>query len=396
MTNRNRFRVQDVIADRELADSIQNSISTAISCRFVHLPTKRSVSHVFTRSLNASIRDIDNHPRGVLLRRLLQFGPHSPIGTEKFWDKGKERLSDPECVQCVNFIFFHLVNRFKGELAELLALKPCIQLLSELREEGKLSTDIQLFWGETIEEPRRIHNSAETASIRYKGYAKGADGLMLVLPTGQLTPSIQPAICGVLEIKSMPVSVTRISRQISKHIKRLEGGVRLNGVPMDTQKLSEKSIYRVIVIPSQWKLSRKWKWIDNNDTREMDYYERIIPPRPTRIEEISPRFWKITLSWSREALEEVAYEMTFRYMAEIGMHIFKKHGKMSQWEMAHPDQAGFNAIKEALYYLMLREITIFQSHRTKKLYNIYSYGYPVGVDAKHMLRPEDLDTMQMV
>jgi hypothetical protein len=54
-----------------------------------------------------------------------------------------------------------------------------------------------------------------------------------------------------------------------------------------------------------------------------------------------------------------------------------------------PDEAGCNAIKMMLYYVPLRPIKPRQARLAVKLYNIYSFGYPLGVGSKSMLWPED-------
>jgi hypothetical protein len=42
-----------------------------------------------------------------------------------------------------------------------------------------------------------------------------------------------------------------------------------------------------------------------------------------------------------------------------------------------------------LYYLPLRYLSERQTCLAVKLYNIYSFGYPLGIDSKEMLWPED-------
>ena len=61
-----------------------------------------------------------------------------------------------------------------------------------------------------------------------------------------------------------------------------------------------------------------------------------------------------------------------------------------EWEDMTPDEAGRNAIKMMLYYIPLRPISKNYVRLATKLYNIYSFGYPLGVDNTQMLWPEDL------
>lgn len=54
-----------------------------------------------------------------------------------------------------------------------------------------------------------------------------------------------------------------------------------------------------------------------------------------------------------------------------------------------PEEAGYNAIKMMLYYILLRYISPRQQHLAIKLYNVYCFNYPLGVDSKEMLWPQD-------
>jgi hypothetical protein len=54
-----------------------------------------------------------------------------------------------------------------------------------------------------------------------------------------------------------------------------------------------------------------------------------------------------------------------------------------------PDEAGYNAIKIMLYYIPLRYISKRQERLAIRLYNVYCFGYPLAVDSKEMLWPED-------
>jgi len=124
------------IANRPLAAAVHKSLALAIKCPFVRLVSDKTVWDVFERSLNAAIRDIVEHPRGKLFRRLIKYGPHNPDYPESLVSDNETTLSDPECASAVQFIFSYMVNRFKGELAELLAIEPCIELFDLLRQEG--------------------------------------------------------------------------------------------------------------------------------------------------------------------------------------------------------------------------------------------------------------------
>ena len=100
-------------------------------------------------------------------------------------------------------------------------------------------------------------------------------------------------------------------------------------------------------------------------------------PNPTGDNE-----WCITLRWSAEALAEAAYEMTFWYMEKVGEVIYSK-SVPEGWEEMSPSEAGRNAVKNMLYYAILRCRSIREEQRAIALYNSYGYGYALGMNYKN-------------
>jgi len=387
-------RIAAIISNPVLVCAIVRSISAAVSSTFVHLPSGTNVWDVFKWSLDAAIRDIQSHPRGRLFRRLIQFGPLNPDAPETAGSTGEGVLSDPECGSCIDFIFSHMVNRFKGELAELLALEPCIQLVQQLIRQQVLPINVQLFWSDTVQETRHIRETGQPQNRHWGSFGKGADGLLInPLSDRDGVSQFGLELCGVIEVKSMRRSLERIRQQVQSHIARLEGGVRLEGRIWPAPAIDANGIVAIMVFPSIWKLSRTWRWSDSTGPRLMVLYEQNIPPLASNIELLDRGLWKITLAWSQEALEQAAYEMTFWYMSQVGRHVYTDNTLPSEWKGMTPASAGCNAIKMMLYYMMLRYITKRQERRATKLYNIYCFGYPLGVDAEEMLWPEDLVPM---
>ena len=76
--------------------------------------------------------------------------------------------------------------------------------------------------------------------------------------------------------------------------------------------------------------------------------EPCVPPVRTRVDQIGPVVWRVTLAWSQEALEQAAYEMTYGYMAEVGKAVFTGKKMPKGWEKLTPEKAGYNAIKMML------------------------------------------------
>ncbi|GAG95968.1 unnamed protein product, partial [marine sediment metagenome] len=138
-----------------------------------------------------------------------------------------------------------------------------------------------------------------------------------------------------------------------------------------------------------WKLSREWRSVENDNGRTIMLPDPSEPPVRTRVEELEPNVWKITLPWSQEALNQAAYEMTFWYMSQVGRHVYTEKNMPKGWEYMMPEEAGYNAIKMMLYYIPLRYVSKRQERLAVRLYNVYCFGYPLGVDSKEMLWPED-------
>jgi len=97
-----------------------------------------------------------------------------------------------------------MVNRFKGELAELLALEPCIRLIRELQEGRNLFPVADSYWGDMIQERRKL--TIGEFNSRWGSFTKGADGLIVKRERKQSTINI----LGVVEVKSMPVSMNKL------------------------------------------------------------------------------------------------------------------------------------------------------------------------------------------
>ena len=235
------------------------------------------------------------------------------------------------------------------------------------------------------------------------GPVKGADGLLVEHIRGPVPGSVEKVkIHGIVEIKSMKVSKRKISEQIDRHARRLSGGLELlkNKFPGEKVEIAKPGLIKIMIVPSNWKLSREFHFEDDQDgTRTMVFPEPGLPTINNakinnKIEELEPGFFRITLAWSKEALEQAGYEMTYGYMAEVGEHVYSNPAKdlPEAWKEMSPAEAGYNAIKQMLYYMPLRGR--FLSKRKTglaiRLYNVYSFGYPLGIDSKKMLWPEDI------
>jgi hypothetical protein len=276
-----------------------------------------------------------------------------------------------------------MVNRFKGDLAELLAIAPCLELIETLKKKDHLPSKLEVYFGETIQERLRV----QSGSIkRWGSFAKGADGLIVEHSDSGGKPL---NVLGVIEVKSMMLPPDRIWSQIEQHLGRMRGGLMLNNDLWDPNQIALTHPLRLAVVPSRWKLSREWRREESEISWKLIVPEHVEPPVSTYTEKVGNRHWRIVLNWSQEALEQAAYEMTFWYMSQVGKVIYEKRPLPTNWEGMTPEEAGYNSIKMMLYYVILRYITPRQGQHAIKLYNAYCFGYPFAADANDMLWPED-------
>jgi hypothetical protein len=379
--------ISSIISNYHLAKALFNSISLGISSDRVSLLSKESVKEVFNNSLNAAIRDIENHPRGQLFQRLIEYGPLTPDEDHLSANKQNTVLSDEECASTVNFIFSFIINRFKGELAELLSIQPCYELFEELKNQKGIAQDAFICFGDYIREYKKSKNDTTNSSLVL---AKGADGLIAEKSNNSKSLTVR----AIIEIKSMYVPTRKLLAQISKHISRLKWGLVLGEEKFTPQELNidKKNTLQIMITPSSWKVNRNFTWEEKDGVRRMIFPEPDFPKEKTTINKIDSNTYEIKLNWSQESLEQAAFEMTFWYMSQVGKKVFDNKPLPKNWEGMTTEEAGYNSIKEKLYYIMLRPLTGMQDRRAIKLYNVYSFGYPLGVDSKEMLWPEDIRT----
>jgi hypothetical protein len=374
-------RISSIVANQPLSDAIYRSVESALKYEWVHLIGGDSVWDVFERSLKAAVRDIEVHERGKLFRRLIKYGPQSPDEPEAWVEEEGTRLSYPECGSCVDFIYSHMVNRFKGEVAELLALEPCIRLVRWLQQQGNLFSEPHLYWGDMIKERRKVSRAGGKSGSLWGGFTKGADGLLIERSAKQ--PDVLN-VRGVVEVKSMPLAARKVINQIDSHIMRLKGGVKLGEREWPPEHVNASSLVRILVLPSTWGLSREWRGEKTERGIRIVLPEPSHPSAEAQVQKLERNVWKVTLAWSQEALNQAAFQMTFWYMSQVGRKIFTKKNMPKAWSYMTPEEAGNNAIKEMLYYITdsRSRISERQMRFAAKLYNIYAYGYPLGMDAR--------------
>ncbi|MFH0801424.1 MAG: hypothetical protein V2A78_03435 [bacterium] len=240
-------------------------------------------------------------------------------------------------------------------------------------------------WNTQFAGPKKKHHS------QWGGFSKGADGILVEEKSNLSANGISSLrIHAIVEVKSMAISPKRIIEQIDKNIQRLDGGVKLGEKVWPGNGIDISQLVRIFVIPSKWKLSRNYKWLQKtDDVRELFIQQASEPPIQTQIEELKPNTWKVTLAWSQEVLAQAAYAMTFWYMSEVGKRVYTKDILPKDWSDMTPAKAGYNAIKLRLHHILLRFLTKRHARIAVHLYNAYSFPYPLAIDSHDVLWPEE-------
>lgn len=248
----------------ELGKDVKSALQAALKGGAVFADGRDALA-IFRQALASSIYNIESHPRGKLFQEFLLKGPYEDVG-EIPAKLVRKRLSDAETASAITFIYSHMVNCFKGAVAELLAAKPCLNMLKQLQQAGKLSSKAQLYVGDVV----GVHRA------RGKGLLKGAD-LHILIEEGSLTAAANVAVAGVIEVKSYFQSESRLREQLDQHLRRAKQGLRVNGADYPAEKIkvghgNELRVVHMAVVPSKWKLPRSFR-LGNRHTRDFTFYQ---------------------------------------------------------------------------------------------------------------------------
>lgn len=373
------------LLDSELAKDLRSSLQFALANQAVLTEGSDPLS-LFRGTVAAAIGKIQNDGRVSLFLRFLENGPYEGNGRipEKLREK---RLTDTESSTVVAFIYSHMVNCFKGALTEILALAPCLRILQEVKEENSSMSDARLYVGDAV----------WAKQLNRENFSKSAD---LHFITEQ-SPSIA-VVHGVVEVKSYFCTPRSLKLQLDKHLSRAKRGLRIGGnvysrkeVVIDNAR--RKLPVRITVLPSKWRFPRSFHFeeIEGRKLLHVDYFGPALHDHEVR--KLSPTEWRITLRWSKEALEASAYEMTYWFMEKLGEVLYSQKGVPGSWKDMTPADAGRNAAKMMMYYAIRRCRGSREQQRAIALYNSYGFGYALGMNfrdskgKRRMLWPEDLN-----
>jgi hypothetical protein len=359
----------------QLGDDVELALKSSLAAGAVFSFGTDPLS-IFRDTVQKSIRDIEADKRGQLFQRFLRDGPYERDG-ETPPELRDKRLSNEETAEAITFIYSFMVNSFKGAVTELLAAATCHQLMQDPQLSGMLPQSTRLYVGDTVMVQRKSG----------KGMLKSADLHILNIEDRNIgDPNV--TVVGAVEVKSGRKSSEAMSKQLEKHILRAKQGLWILGVDFPKERTligSDDSgrVLRITVQPSDWKIPRA-QWFEKMEKNDQLVIDTLEPPSSQdQIIRLDDVHWHISLRWSKEAIAEAAYEMTFWYMEKVGEVIFKTD-MPEAWTGMTPAEAGRNAVKMMLYYALLRiRPRSNEESRAIALYNTYCFGYALGMNFRN-------------
>lgn len=301
-------------------------------------------------------------------------------------------LTDGQLVDLFEFIYSYLVNRFKGELAEVLAAPVVRRFAEQLAEGHRLPPRIAVMSGSGIEARRKRGRRVQG------GWYKGPDALLLQSRAARVVAGSQAdrvAIAGVVEIKSYRPRLADLLVQLRNHARRLAVGLRLSGREILAAGVSglvagrdgcfrrvplmgcpPDRLVRLVVRPSR----------------------RGRSARP--IEAKGRNLWIAEIAPDAIDLSEAGYRFTDWFVGRLGAEVYKPPGQpgvvpdgkrvQNPWPSMTAEEAARNGLRQAMYFLGERQIFAQGRSRGRQrgtrrdrrarstfrwLYNSLCYGY---------------------
>ena len=350
-----------ILGDRELAAGLYLAARAWPGRSHGRREAAERLDGLVAAALAAVGAKVEEHPRMPLFRQLI---------------RDDRKLSMDQVLSLLEFIYSYMVNRFKGDLAEILALGAVAPLVRDLTERSRLPPDCNL------------ELACDCPTSDGSGWAKGPDGLLCAegiehrlwqgASSNQLGPRDDDLVVyGILEVKSYPLSIRRATAQFNRHLSRLRRGVRVG--------------------KRSWPADRVWLstgeppliTVRAGDSSSLQPRSLLVIPRLSRTARspnISDQAIRLTLPFGHERLMAAAYCMTEWFAGQLGARVFEQDG--SPWPEMSLEKAGFNRLKEALYHT-LQDVSVAyeeasgssERKRLKRgldiatpLYNAYGWG----------------------
>jgi len=249
------------------------------------------------------------------------------------------KLRDDEIMRLFEFIYSSLVNKFKGELGEVLARPSMLAFLKMLPSGAELVSGPEL----ASRQLRRRH-----------GWYPAADAFFFVRSNDIFE------VVAVAEVKSKATPLDELREQVAKHILRLRRGLRLR---------SEEIPPEAIRLRMADGRSTPIEHVDESVARTVTSL-MIVPfkaasdhlpvPHPEHA-----HIWFAELPYGQDDITEAAYRFMSWYFGRIGPKVFyyRAEGDRPPDDRRRPaahdhlslEENGAHAFLEAIYFAALRK-----------------------------------------
>ena len=203
----------ELLKDDDLVAALRDSVQTWPGRGSSRREAGQRLGRLILDALDAVGRDLEFHPRAALLLQLI---------------RDEHDLTDEEIGVVLELIYSHMVNRFKGDLAEILSVGTCANYLAAPSTGHRVPPCAELVLGS---ECPKLASAAMAKGPDALLVASGADHMAAVGGSvGGATPASDSlVIYGIVEVKSYLLSVNGAKKQFRAHLQRVGKGVRVNG-----------------------------------------------------------------------------------------------------------------------------------------------------------------------
>jgi hypothetical protein len=251
------------------------------------------------------------------------------------------RLKTSEVIRLFEFIYSSLVNKFKGELAEVFARR----VLAAFRalSGGPVPLDAEILLGKEL--------AARQLGQRGGWYA-GADALFC-RRDGE---SIE--VIAIAEIKSKGTPLHELQEQVVQNLLRMRRGLRVAGAVIDPRRIHVRTSdgARHPVLDVDAAIAARVPALMIVPRRREKYGVPVAHPTV-------PNVWTADLPYGQDEITEAAYRFMSWYFGRVGPKVFRYRAEPvsagdTRRPAAHADLSleknGEHAFLEAMYYTALR------------------------------------------
>lgn len=276
------------------------------------------------------------------------------------------QVPESEVRWCIEYLYSHVVLKCQGLLAEFLAQQELAAWLSLEVAAHRLGPQVLLASGESL----RVARPGSSGTLG----DRGPDALLMVERDTSLL------IVGVVEIKSFPTTFRSVETQFGRHCSRLRHGFRLG----------KRTHAEDAIRPGWWDTNRGWQ--EGRSAEDWDRVLQVLVSPPRRLGsppiECGPVRHRVDLPVCKKPLATTAFTLSVRFLEDIARQAFAAG---SPWPEMSPEEAGTNAVIEALYHILHEDRPGSRHARlvATRLYNVYGFGYAAGGSTRDMLWVED-------